>query len=956
MMRSGSRRRHSRIASVLCAVIGSALLLPFTTASAAVAQAQPSPAVAAATPGLSSLASCIAGNRRLLLLLLIDESGSLETTDPNAQRVAGAQIAVRQLARLTESVPGRIDIRLQVAGFSVDFRPGTGWLTLGPDTVGQVDREIASFAGRNTGLDTDYVNALQGAQESLQEEAGRSGREPHCEALVWFTDGQISIEDRTSPARREAGRDRTGQALFKDYAPDIRLDQEGGGKRAEDAGRQILCESGGVTTQLRAAGVNMTVVALTREIAKPDVDLLGALATGEQAGTSCGSLGAPTAGTLLTASDLTGLVDAFDALANKIAGGHGDGAHPSPVCALAACEQGTRRFDIDTSLRRFHVLAQSQIEGLQIQLVAPKAPPVIIAPTGAGTAKAGNVPISYAWVAPTALTLDVDYPGTDTNWTGQWSLTFIDPTGRNPDAVGRASIYLFGDVVPRLVEKPEFRMATKSPVTIELQRQAGTPLVPGDFTGELVLTAQVTDPLTTKTVTLAKPTLQPNGRYATTYEVPDQLGSPRVNLTLNLQVSTKSGIVLAPSSTTTAVDVLPPIGFPIVETHKLALGPLVGTKPKGDENIGVVELKGSDVSAGCAWVSGLELPVAPREAGRLETLVADGHDDRGRCLAVPRGGTARLEVAVRPASAARGTASGRVTVQTTSENSDQVVPISVPITLELRRPTKAGLVVAILAGLTAIGLLLPLLAMYVTNWWNARFEDPTQLSMASVPVRVSSYGVERLGQGDKVPNGSIVGYGDFKPVQEPAGRTRTFEKAGFDFQAVTPRSPLASPYGAVQGPGPVAGSEPQPYSGDRGRLPLALGNAWFFSPAGASAGPESDRSGDRPLTGTLVCFGESDTLVRAIAVLNDSIAGHLPNRLESLRSKVDAPPSDGEDTKIADGEVLQTEWSDDSKARSSSSSRASVVDNDDDWQEVSTAGRSRPAAPRERLEEDDDSW
>ncbi len=86
--------------------------------------AQQPPAI---DPSLDKLANCVTTNKRLALVVLVDESGSLEKTDPGASRVPAAKAAVAGLVGLVDRSGGQVAVDVQVAGFGVDFEAGAPW-------------------------------------------------------------------------------------------------------------------------------------------------------------------------------------------------------------------------------------------------------------------------------------------------------------------------------------------------------------------------------------------------------------------------------------------------------------------------------------------------------------------------------------------------------------------------------------------------------------------------------------------------------------------------------------------------------------------------------------------------------------------------------------------------------------------------------------------------------------
>jgi hypothetical protein len=186
-------------------------------------------------------------------------------------------------------------------------------------------------------------------------------------------------------------------------------------------------------------------------------------------------------------------------------------------------------------------------------------------------------------------------------------------------------------------------------------------------------------------------------------------------------------------------------------------------------------------------------------------------------------------------------------------------------------------VVLVLCLLCLLGLGLPIAFLYGANLWNAHYEDLSVLSMARVPVSTTGFVVTRT---DAKP--APVDFFDFHPVTTQRGTRRTFDADAYSFRAVVGKNPFLPPFGAVKGDGLVAGSEPHVYVGDDGRLPLGLGNAWFFAPKRAA----KDRAAGDPIEGELVCFAESTGINQAITVLNDDIGSGLPSRFSELEDRL----------------------------------------------------------------------
>lgn len=167
-------RRVRRLTALLAVAAG--------TATAFVVLAAPPPA--GAETGVSVSDVCTDGGQaspRINLLILLDTSGSLRTTDPGNLRSAGTRDALRIVEDLSRSYPdSRIEVTLDT--FDERYSRQEGWHPADQifARVGDSIETIASDAG----LFTDYRAALSGAWERFATRAN------DCNLLIWFTDGQ----------------------------------------------------------------------------------------------------------------------------------------------------------------------------------------------------------------------------------------------------------------------------------------------------------------------------------------------------------------------------------------------------------------------------------------------------------------------------------------------------------------------------------------------------------------------------------------------------------------------------------------------------------------------------------------------------------------------------------------------------------------------------------------------
>jgi len=132
------------------------------------------------------------GCRTTNVLLLIDQSQSLQDTDPSNLRVTGAEELIRSLANSAEA-SGEI-VNLAIAGFGEGAAVETQ-VTL-PEQRDLAKASVDQFAARNTDQNTDYVLALRLA---LDHFSTMPGVLPACSKVVWFTDGAYSIDQLDAP-------------------------------------------------------------------------------------------------------------------------------------------------------------------------------------------------------------------------------------------------------------------------------------------------------------------------------------------------------------------------------------------------------------------------------------------------------------------------------------------------------------------------------------------------------------------------------------------------------------------------------------------------------------------------------------------------------------------------------------------------------------------------------------
>jgi hypothetical protein len=161
-----------------------AVILVLSVAGAAVtATVDAADAQSAAGPGDCS--------EHVEVLLLIDQSASLRTTDPYNQRVAAAEVLLRSLASSAASAGGTVGVT--IAGFGSEITE-VGRAVL-PGERDAATELVSAFRDRASDVNTDYVLALD---EAVEHFSRFRDLPTECKRLVWFTDGAYSIDDPTT--------------------------------------------------------------------------------------------------------------------------------------------------------------------------------------------------------------------------------------------------------------------------------------------------------------------------------------------------------------------------------------------------------------------------------------------------------------------------------------------------------------------------------------------------------------------------------------------------------------------------------------------------------------------------------------------------------------------------------------------------------------------------------------
>lgn len=508
------------------ALIGAVALLAALSPRAGAQETAPSD-----DPALTEVATCLRTSRHLLVAFVIDESNSLQQTDPDDRRVAAARIALDSLADLAaaEVAGAPPTVEVFVGAFALDFEEVSGWADVSdPAELERLEAAIDELADRDQKLNTDIPTALAGARDVLAERAARVPGADPCRMMLFFTDGRY---DLVAGASFPGGAPRA-------YAPDVDLSRPGTAARVERLGRAFVCDPDGVADQLRADGVVIVTAALTTESGADP--FLTAITTGEADGFRCGSDTRPEYGSYTPVDDVTALIATFNELVERIAGG--------------TVETTPEAFELEPPLSRVGLLVETGDPSVVVAVDAPDGSTEILEPGVDGSARLAGTEITWTWAAPEQVSIDVTLPADTTDqWRGEWAVTRRGPTG--VELPSGLTLTAFTAWQPALVGDPELVRGEEGTVEVQLVDAAGEAVDPATVGARATVTATLGDPATGEQSRASVVDLR-GGRYRVVVTPAEEGSAP---LSVAAELETASGRVLDPVVVELAVDVTAPV-------------------------------------------------------------------------------------------------------------------------------------------------------------------------------------------------------------------------------------------------------------------------------------------------------------------------------------------------------------------------------------------------------------
>lgn len=808
-------------ATLSCAAISLALLAGQAAVADAGGPATAVPTVPEIVTAADGFRACVSNGGPTDILLLVDESSSLQGNDPAHARVTSADHLVTQLAKVATQSGSELNVGLAV--FAQGYSQLQPWQRLDNSTLPQLKTSIESLRERVHGMETDYWSALDGARADLAAKAAARPATQSCQALIWFTDGALNYTVRRSDA------DRAAFGSAKPFAPQLELTSEAAVGEARQLATAGICRDGGLADQLRSSRVTVFGIGLAPENSDPtDYSFLEAVTAGKSTTDTetCGKFISPAPGEFYLASDIDDLLLAFDEIS---ATGSSPIVQEQGICQLTRCIDSAHRFVLDESTPEVRLLASADAPGLAASIMLPSGQ-VLELPKVIGTESVlsgdGNE-VKYTWLSEKSLTVSLAVSPEHRSWAGLWQLAFTDSSGQSSGQRSRTNIHITGGLRPTWTNQSGMKVHSGDKISglvFGLVNPSGAAVDPNSLLGDAKLTASVQDQRGNLTIVadgIGKSEIT-RPLNADLSDFPVGAAELRLELSITTASTTVDGSVvpgtqLAPSAVAIPLNLIPPAEFPVL-VPKIDFGTLDGAS----ESVGNLQTTG----LGCLWIAPADQPeiaASPADIGAISLSLGSATSPQ-TCLRVDDTGS--IPVTFKADSPDNGSVVGRITVMTAPEDEpERAIPVSVEFTASMAKPMNSTNFVLALVLALVLGPGTPMLLLYGAKRLVSKIPGRA-LSSELIPVDVQEGQVLRDGRSFSLRQTDLA---NLVPLS-PKG-SRAVVASGINLVAKTGWSPVGPGFVSVEAAGRIGAGSASP-AADRGglkpRLPLAVHNNWVL--------------------------------------------------------------------------------------------------------------------------------
>ena len=700
---------------------------------------------------------------------------------------------------------------------------------------------------RNTGLDTDYVAALQNAQRDLLERSAaltRDGGPPPCKAMVWFTDGRYDLEPRTVAA--------PGRGLTVPYARDIPITSAAAEARVLAIGQRLMCKSGGLIDQLRESQTKVLAVVLDQELTPAASSLLQAASEDSPPGT-CGTHGGPASGLYLPASQDAQLLFFFSSLFDTPAA-----VRYCPVPGQASCP-----FTTVAGLSSFSLEISTPASEDKVILRGPSGDQVELSPGGPYASTVSGARVTAEWFSPQAVEVDAQLSDSTAAWVGRWQLSFLNPSG-GAGGPGTYTLRLRADLIPSVFGSTAATVGQPDTLSLGFADSTGTGMSDSPLLDGALLRAALVN-LDNQLQTPVSVMRAGAGSWVATFTpMATGGGVPHLALALSASFAPSAGVTVTTEPRQIPLTISPPLSYPSVSPSQLQLPSVRGRA----ETTGVTTVMGPARGTGCVWAQASTIDL-PQTSDIARMRLSPAPTSPASCLRVRAGQRIVVAVVARPRAGGLGQASGAITFHLIGTAGRQLTSV-VHVSFDMLPAPNVARAIAIFVVLLAAGIAIPVGLLLAVNWYGARFASPQLLRCVARDVEASPAGLVEVPPSGVTTSREaplVVSAGDCELVanERPSRAKRAFQLDDGHFRfAARPlgrrreRLPslLLGPYGVVETDSGVvlagtSGCSLHRYEQvGRHQVPLWLAQTWildldhsFTSDAGSTEAMDNDEGG-----------------------------------------------------------------------------------------------------------------
>ena len=817
---------------------------------------------------VDSFSKCATNAGSADVLLLFDQSSSLagpQGSDPDNIRQKAAIDLVNQIAQY--SAQTKIPVSVMASGFDGQYRGGQ-WIELTPERVPEAEAAVKE-ATIDTGQETDYWNALEGARQDL------AANPSPCDLVVWFTDGEYLVEG-------------TAYGETKPYSQrNARTDSAG---VIEDAKNSICSPLQGPMNAMRASGVYVIGIGLGNATSQPDFSFLQRATLGSD---GCGASPQPNRAAYLSVADAGSLVFALGSItATQTA------EEPYSAEGVAGVQ-----FGLDPYITSASVLADSgaTVPGLQFGLQGPGVPDDKIAwsPPSGGTLDAPGATVEAVQISPDrAMRFNIVQKPDPAGFAGTWAVKFkaANPADVPAETFARASISVVAQLRPQWSNTvANAEVGAELPMTIAVVTTDGAPVA--DAIPNAQISVSWVDAADESTPLAEAPATEFAAGRNVALQTPD--GAPlapsagQISVALNLVTAAEPPTSLRPEVVPYELALTAPVNYPTVDNSRLALTPdfVEGTAP----STGLINVTGP----GCVWVdteaSAQQVSSLPDGVDSVSVSAPASASDS--CLRLEEGQSQALEVQLAPNTQGNGVVTGQFQVRAAPLEEASAEPVVVPIEFTAERAKEQSgttkwlvLFVGMVLGLGIPAGLLMWVRARSAVIPVARADSGDLVVYASKTLRLDGEG--RIN--DAVSGSEVaLAKGDFHMASSGAeDRLSVLDIDEFTIKARAWGNPFAVPDARVtSGAGPVVSDLSAAVADDgTAPIPLALQSHWVAQRASED-------------TVKLVAFFNShDTgSAEGLREASDRLRDSVESQVEVLKALVAGPSNDGESAAVLVG-------------------------------------------------------